>query len=131
MVGRGRTDMAAGAGNAKTREILLNDGFGLRWEWPAVYWGSNSTIHSIPYLSLNIPAYEPQGLSPMGPSTFPPADSPLNILSASSRLSALTDILDLFSSSFTRPINSGTSLSFITLFLPILKPMYILFLPSF
>src|SRR5665213_3042555 len=87
--------------------------------------GSNSTIHSIPYLSLNIPAYVPQGLSPMGPSTSPPADNPLNIWSASSLLSALTTILDLFSLSFTRPMNSGTSLAINTLCFPIGNAMVI------
>ena len=35
-------------------------------------------IHSIPYLSRNIPAYEPHGLSPIGPSTSPPAERPVN-----------------------------------------------------
>jgi hypothetical protein len=40
--------------------------------------GENSTSHSIPYLSLNIPAYVPQGLSPIGPSIFPPSEKPLN-----------------------------------------------------
>ena len=43
-----------------------------------LYFGSNSTIHSIPYLSLKQPKYEPQGLSPIGPSICPPTESPLN-----------------------------------------------------
>ena len=47
--------------------------------------------------------YVPQGLSESGISISPPSESPLNNLSASSRLSALIDILDLFSCSFTRP----------------------------
>lgn len=52
--------------------------------------GSNSITHSIPYLSLNMPKYAPQGLSPIGASICPPKESPLNIFSASSLLSACT-----------------------------------------
>lgn len=44
--------------------------------------GENSIIHSMPYLSLNIPAYKPHGLSPIGPSTSPPLERPVNNLSA-------------------------------------------------
>src|SRR6185312_9610172 len=68
----------------------------------------NSTVHSIPYLSLNIAKQVPQGLSAIGISTVPPAESPLKILSASSLLSVVIAIFDLFSFSFTRPMLSGT-----------------------
>jgi len=34
-----------------------------RYYTSPLYLGSKSTIHSIPNLSLNIPKYEPQGLS--------------------------------------------------------------------
>src|SRR6185312_11178502 len=37
----------------------------------------NSTVHSIPYLSLNIAKQVPQGLSAIGISTVPPAESPV------------------------------------------------------
>ena len=68
-----------------------------------LYFWSNSTVHSIPYLSLNIAKYVPKGLFAIGISTVPPTESPLNILSASSLLPAVIAILDLFSFSFTRP----------------------------
>ena len=51
----------------------------------------------MPYLSLNMPKYEPHGLSDIGNSTVPQAQSPLNILSASSLLSVLMAILLRFS----------------------------------
>src|SRR5215813_11304432 len=81
--------------------------------------GSKSTIHSIPYLSLNIPKYVPHGLSEIGNSTWPPSERPLNNLSASSLLSAVITILLLFSFSFVLPITSGTSFAISILLLPI------------
>jgi hypothetical protein len=51
--------------------------------------GLNSTTHSIPYLSLNI-ANISLALSSIGTSTCPPLESPVNIFSASSLLSAST-----------------------------------------
>lgn len=39
----------------------------------------DSIIHSMPYLSLNIPKYVPHGLSPIIASICPPIESPLNI----------------------------------------------------
>src|SRR6476620_5580585 len=96
-----------------------------------LYFGSNSTIHSIPYLSLKQPKYEPQGLSPIGPSICPPTESPLNNLSASSLLSALITILLLFSFSFVFPIISGTSLAINILLLPIGKAICIILFSSF
>jgi hypothetical protein len=44
-----------------------------------------------------MPKYEPHGLSDIGNSTVPQAQSPLNILSASSLLSVLMAILLRFS----------------------------------
>src|SRR3990167_2765920 len=93
--------------------------------------GEHSIIHSIPYLSLNIPAYVPHGLSPIGPSIFPPAERPLNNLFASSLLSVLIEILLLFSFSFTFPINSGTSFAINTLPVSIGKAIYIILCSSF
>src|SRR6266404_5461335 len=95
------------------------------------FFGSKSTIHSIPYLSLKQPKYEPQGLSPIGPSICPPTESPLNNLSASSLLSALITILLLFSFSFVLPIISGTSFAINILLLPIGKAICIILFSSF
>ena len=81
----------------------------------------------MPYLSLNIPPYEPLGLSPIEPSIAPPADSSLYTLSASSRLYVLTAIFDLFSFSFVLPMISGTSLAINTLFFPTGREMCIIF----
>lgn len=72
--------------------------------------GSNSTIHSMPYLSLNIAKKEPQGLSSKGISIWPPTENPLYSLSASSLLSALIEILLRFSFSLVSPMISGTLL---------------------
>ncbi len=71
--------------------------------------GSKSTIHSIPNLSLNIPKYDPQGLSSIGISICPPCESPLNSLSASSLLSALIEILLLVSFRLCVPNAAGVS----------------------
>src|SRR5215212_3910762 len=96
-----------------------------------LYFRSNSTIHSIPYLSLKQPKYLPQGLSPIGPSICPPTESPLNNLSASSLLSAIITILLLFSFSFVLPIISGTSFAISILLLPIGKAICIILFSSF
>src|SRR5687767_3448105 len=96
-----------------------------------LYFRSNSTIHSIPYLSLKQPKYEPQGLSPIGPSICPATESPLNNLSASSLLSAIITILLLFSFSFVFPILSGTSFAINILLLPIGKAICIILFSSF
>jgi hypothetical protein len=61
----------------------------------------------------------------MGISILPPEERPVNNLSASSRLSVLRDILDLFSFSFTFPMLVGTSLA-IRMFLPMGKAMCII-----
>ena len=60
---------------------------------------------------------------------MPPTERPLNNFSASSQLSALMEILDLFSFSFTRPKLAGTSLA-IKRFLPIGKVISIILFAS-
>ena len=77
--------------------------------------GSNSTIHSMPYLSLNIPVGVPGSLSPIGPSRSPTADSSLNTCSVSPRRSASMAIFDQFSFSF---VLSRTSFAITELALP-------------
>src|SRR4029079_8439010 len=96
-----------------------------------VYFASNSTTHSMPYLSRNMPKYVPHGLSAIGISAVPPVESPLKILSASSLLSVRIAILLLFSFSLTFPINSGTSLPINTFSVPMGNAMYMILFSSF
>ena len=98
---------------------------------PAPYFvWSHSTVHSMPYLSRNIAKIDPHGLSLIGISTVPPAESPAKIFSASARFSVRTAILERFSCSFTGPMNAGTSFA-INRVLPMGSVMRMIFCASF
>src|ERR1051325_9851506 len=69
---------------------------------------SKLIIHCTPNLSVHIPKYDPQNVFPIGMVTFPPADIPLKIRSASSLLGAVME-MEKFEPYFTVPPHSSAA----------------------